>query len=106
MLSVAPLRQGEALPGRILSSGTMDQLYLALRLALTEALQGPEPFPLILDDPFLTFDRPRLGHALDLLRDLARTGQVILVTKDEILRDLAAGERRPGGRLPGRGLAP
>ena len=103
MLSVAPLRSGESLPARILSSGTMDQLYLALRLALTEALQGPEPFPLILDDPFFTFDRPRLGHALDLLRDLARTGQVILVTKDEVLRDLAAANGIRAERLPSRG---
>lgn len=103
MLEVEPVRAGRALPGRILSSGTADQMYLALRLALAEALQGPEPLPLILDDPFLTFDRPRLGHAVRLLLEIAGQNQVILVTKDEILRDLAAGAGIQARRLPGAG---
>ncbi|MGE5527710.1 MAG: ATP-binding protein [Patescibacteria group bacterium] len=99
LLEVAPRRGGETLPGRILSSGKADQMYLALRLALAEALQGPDPLPLILDDSFLTFDRPRLGHALELLRGLER--QVILVTKDEILRDLARRSGIEAKSLPG-----
>lgn len=101
MLTAAPLRGGAELPGRILSSGTADQMYLALRLALAEALQGPDPLPLILDDPFLTFDRPRLGHAFELLRELAVERQVILVTKDETLRNLSAAAGAPPRGLPG-----
>ncbi len=69
--------------------GVHYQMYLALRLALVEALQGPEPLPLILDDPFLTFDRPRLGRVLAILGELAVETQIILATKDEILRDEA-----------------
>ena len=102
MLEVEPRRAGIALPARILSSGTADQMYLALRLALVEALQGPDPLPLILDDPFLTFDRPRLERAIALLLDLSHTGQVILVTKDEILRDLASKAKVKAKKLPGK----
>lgn len=90
MLEVLPLREGRPLPGRILSSGTADQMYLALRLALLEALEGPEPFPLILDDPFLTFDRARLERAAALLKELAEGRQIVLVTKDDFLRDLVS----------------
>ncbi|NLG83615.1 MAG: AAA family ATPase [Firmicutes bacterium] len=89
LLEVAPCREEEVLPLRILSSGTLDQMYLALRLALVEALEGTEPFPLIFDDPFLTFDRTRSTQAMTLLGRLASTRQVVLVTKDETLRDLA-----------------
>ncbi|MGE5598905.1 MAG: AAA family ATPase [Bacteroidota bacterium] len=103
LLHAAPLRDGSELPVRVLSSGTADQMYLALRLALAEALQGPDPLPLILDDPFLTFDRPRLGHALDLLGELSAEHQVILVTKDETLRNLAVNAGFPARGLPGAG---
>ena len=89
MLEALPLRDGKPLPGRTLSSGTADQMFLALRLALVEALEGPEPFPLILDDPFLTFDGVRLERAAALLRELAEKRQIVLVTKDESLRDLS-----------------
>ncbi|MGQ9779679.1 MAG: AAA family ATPase [Bacillota bacterium] len=89
LLEAAPCREGEVLPLRVLSSGTLDQMYLALRLALVEVLEGPEPFPFIFDDPFLTFDRVRLERAVALLAEIASARQVILVTKDETLRDLA-----------------
>lgn len=102
MLDISPRLGGAALPERILSSGTADQMYLALRLALAEALQGPEPLPLILDDPFLTFDRRRQGLALGLLLELARESQIILVTKDEILRDLAGEAGVEVRGLPGK----
>lgn len=65
-----------------LSSGTRDQLYLALRLAACTVLldQGDETVPLILDDPFLTYDEERMACAVRLLRHLARERQIILLT--------------------------
>jgi len=101
MLTVQPRLAGEVLPGRILSGGAADQMYLAVRLALNEALQGPDPLPLILDDPFLTFDRTRLGYALEVLLDLSARQQIVLVTKDEVLRDLAIKAGLAIGSLPG-----
>ena len=58
------------------SDGTADQLYLALRLAVSEALTPDAP--LILDDALVRFDDTRLQNALKLLADEAQQKQVIL----------------------------
>ena len=58
------------------SSGTGDQLYLALRLAVAEELT-PEA-PLVLDDALVRFDDARLGAALEVLKESHK--QVILFT--------------------------
>ena len=60
------------------SDGTVDQLYLALRLAVSGELI-PES-PLILDDALVRFDDQRLKAALDILKDESDTRQVILFT--------------------------
>lgn len=60
------------------SDGTVDQLYLALRLAVAEALT-PEA-PLILDDALIRFDDSRLAAALKVLEQESRDRQVILFT--------------------------
>ena len=60
------------------SDGTVDQLYLALRLAVAEELTPQAP--LILDDAFVRFDDTRLKAALDILQQEAETKQVILFT--------------------------
>ena len=60
------------------SDGTIDQLYLALRLAVAEELT-PEA-PLILDDALVRFDDARMRAAVSVLRELARNRQVICFT--------------------------
>ena len=60
------------------SDGTMDQLYLALRLAVAEELT-PEA-PLILDDALVRFDDIRHAAAMEILRQEAESRQVILFT--------------------------
>ena len=60
------------------SDGTVDQLYLALRLAVAEELTGKAP--LILDDVLVRFDDVRMRKAVAILRELARNRQVILFT--------------------------
>lgn len=60
------------------SDGTVDQLYLAIRLAVARVLM-PEA-PLILDDALIRFDDRRLGLAMDVLRQEAETRQVIVFT--------------------------
>ncbi len=60
------------------SDGTVDQLYLALRLAVAEELTPDAP--LILDDALVRFDDVRLKAALDILEETAATKQVILFT--------------------------
>ena len=57
------------------SDGTMDQLYLALRLAVAEELT-PES-PLILDDALVRFDDVRMARAVEILREISQEKQVI-----------------------------
>lgn len=60
------------------SDGTVDQLYLALRLAVAEALT-PEA-PIVLDDALIRFDDDRLRAATNLLRELAKERQILVFT--------------------------
>lgn len=67
-----------------LSSGTIDQAYFALRLAVAELLseEGPK-LPLLLDDVFLQYDDERTGQGLKFLADYAGNSggaQIILFT--------------------------
>lgn len=64
-----------------MSSGTLDQLYLALRLAsLEKYMDSAEPMPFIVDDVLIEFDDERSAAALSALATLAETTQVILFT--------------------------
>ena len=60
------------------SDGTIDQLYLSLRLAVAEALTPDAP--LILDDALVRFDDQRLTIALEVLKEEGNHKQVILFT--------------------------
>ena len=60
------------------SDGTVDQLYLSLRLAVAEELT-PEA-PLVLDDALVRFDDARMTQALKILRQMAEKKQVICFT--------------------------
>lgn len=64
-----------------MSSGTRDQLYLALRLASLEKYMGSaEPMPFIVDDVLVDFDDARSQAALNALAKLAEKTQVMLFT--------------------------
>ena len=50
------------------SSGTMDQVYLALRIAAGRLMQGrAKELPFIFDDSFVNYDNKRLKTVLDYL---------------------------------------
>ena len=70
------------------SEGTVDQLYLALRLAVAEELTPDAP--LVLDDAFVRFDNTRLQAALKILQQEAQQKQVILFTCQEREKQFAA----------------
>jgi uncharacterized protein YhaN len=64
-----------------MSSGTRDQLYLALRLATLEwRLEKHEPIPFIADDILVNFDDQRSAATLNALAELGKKNQVILFT--------------------------
>jgi uncharacterized protein YhaN len=63
-----------------LSKGTASQLYLAARLELLGLLSGGRKPPLIFDDSFSYFDDHRLQLMWDVLLEVARDQQVIVLT--------------------------
>lgn len=80
---------------QLLSAGTADQLYLAVRLAICEMILLPEQNPpLILDDALLTFDDARLSTTLDYLTRLGAQRQILLFTCQG--REAALLRGRPG----------
>jgi uncharacterized protein YhaN len=78
--SVFSPERGDWVPATSLSRGTLDQLYLAARLGLVRQLTGDRQPPLILDDPFVTFDDARATRAVELLKRLSADFQVIYLT--------------------------
>ena len=66
------------------SGGTVDQLYLSLRLALTDMLFGERKMPLILDQPFLQYDPMRKNNTVALLENMSDKRQTLLFTTDKM----------------------
>lgn len=65
------------------SGGTVDQLYLSVRLALIDMIYGDLSCSVILDQPFLQYDKPRKEKAVRILENLPANRQIILFTSDE-----------------------
>lgn len=79
------------IPLEQVSSGTADQIYLALRLAAAKFIQnGEDRMPLVFDDSFVLYDDDRLRTALTWL-SRAYDGQIIIFTchkrEGRILKD-------------------
>ena len=67
-----------------LSHGTTEQIYLLLRVALSEVLSGgAETAPLILDDVTTQSDSDRTVAVMELLHELSKEHQVILFTQED-----------------------
>lgn len=73
---------GQSVDAGFLSTGTRDQLYLALRVAMAEFFAGGSSCPLIFDDPCVNFDTDRLFNTVDLLKRISSEHQIIILTKD------------------------
>ena len=76
---IVELENGEYVPANLLSVGTIDQLYLSLRLAMLNEI-SKEKMPIILDEAFAYFDDERLKNSLLFLAEQAKEHQVILFT--------------------------
>ena len=72
-----------------LSKGTIDQLFLAARIGLVRLVTQDRRPPLILDDPFVTFDDTRAARAAALLRELSTDFQVIYLASSNRYDGLA-----------------
>ncbi|MGH2319245.1 AAA family ATPase [Planococcus sp. SE5232] len=66
-----------------LSQATKEQAYLALRLSLAISMKNSHPFPIIMDDAFVHFDRSRLQQMINLVTELQKEHQFIYFTCHE-----------------------
>lgn len=81
---------GDIVDASFLSRGAAEQIYLALRLALADAVESREPLPMLLDDLFVNFDADRLRAAAGVLARVSTGRQLILLTcHDHIATALA-----------------
>ncbi|GAA0328510.1 AAA family ATPase [Bacillus carboniphilus] len=71
---------GSWFPAHALSQGTKEQLYVALRFGLIEALYPGLALPIIIDDSFVNFDSVRVSKVIETLRDLSKTHQIIFLS--------------------------
>jgi uncharacterized protein YhaN len=89
-----------------LSDGTVDAVYLALRLAVVQEHNAThEPLPFIADDLLLNLDDSRSQAALRTLAELAKSGQVLLFTHHAHMVNLAR-SAVPQGILVEHSLSP
>lgn len=90
-LKLRPMESAEEVLPDQLSSGTIDQVYFALRLAAVRLIEKKgETLPLFLDEPFSQYDEERTKEALSLLREESRTRQIMLFTCKKREVELAA----------------
>ena len=80
-LSAEPAGDGVYRDAQLLSAGALDQLYLAVRLAICQLVLPQErEVPMVLDDALANFDDARCAAALDYLTREAQNRQILLFT--------------------------
>lgn len=81
---------GKSLPLEVLSRGTREAVFIALRLSLAAAYaRRGVMLPLVLDDVLVNFDRDRAMHAARTLKTFAELGhQVMMFTCHEHIVDI------------------
>lgn len=73
-----------------MSDGTVDQLFLALRLAsIEECVQKSQPLPFIADDLFINFDDNRAVAGFTALSELSQKTQILFFTHHKHLINVA-----------------
>ena len=76
---IVEIENGSYMPANRLSVGTIDQLYLALRLSMTDELSD-EKVPIMLDETFTYFDDERLANILKFLDKNFKNRQILIFT--------------------------
>ena len=76
---IVEIEDGRCLPVERLSQGTIDQMYLGLRLASIDTI-SKEKIPIILDETFAFFDDDRLENILNFINNNYSDRQIIIFT--------------------------
>ena len=79
---IVELEDGNYVEANRLSIGTIDQLYLSLRLSMVEDL-SKEKMPIILDEAFAYYDTQRLENILNYMINKYNDRQIIILTCTE-----------------------
>jgi uncharacterized protein YhaN len=103
---IAERQDGVRLDVAGLSDGTLDALYLALRLAVVQEYNArQEPLPFIADDLLLNLDDNRSKATFRALSKIAQNGQVLFFTHNPHMLALAR-EALPADQVIEHRLAP
>lgn len=88
---IVEAENGKYVSAENLSVGTIEQLYLSLRLSTQNEIEQ-EPLPIILDETFAYFDKERLKNTISFLKEEFKNRQIIILTctnrEEEILEEL------------------
>ena len=88
---VVEVENGNYMPASRLSIGTIDQMYISLRLSALNEVSN-EDLPIILDEPFAYFDDNRLKNFLRYINTNLKQHQIIIFTclnrEEKILKEL------------------
>lgn len=76
---IVEIQNGDYIPVEYLSIGTIDQLYLSLRLGVASSISN-ENLPIILDETFAYYDEERLKNILEFLHIEYEDRQIIILT--------------------------
>lgn len=76
---IVEVENGDYIPAGLLSIGTIDQLYLSLRLGAASQIAN-ENLPIILDEAFAYYDSERLKNILMFLDEEYSNRQIIILT--------------------------
>jgi uncharacterized protein YhaN len=72
-----------------LSTGTREQLYLAIRLGyVLHYCRQAEPLPIVMDDVLVNFDAERATATLEALRDVSQQAQILFFTCHQHVVDI------------------
>ncbi|MEG6614649.1 AAA family ATPase [Pseudoclostridium thermosuccinogenes] len=81
MLKVIAPETGEIVAAPALSGGTVDQMYLSLRVAMADLIGSTgEKLPFIMDEILAQYDDERTRETLEFLHQLSEERQIILFT--------------------------
>lgn len=73
--------KGEAYEPSQLSTGTREQLYLAIRMAfIIHHCEQNEPLPVLMDDCFVNFDDDRARHAIEAIGEWDNSIQTVILS--------------------------
>ena len=89
---IVELDNGNYVNASQLSIGTIDQLYLSLRLSMVEEL-SEEKMPIILDEAFAYYDEDRLENILKYINDKFMNHQIIIFTCTDREKDILEKEK-------------